>query len=74
MELNGKDYTKYETGCAEVARSTVVFIYFLTHLLSRLSLSLPLTVSLFFVSQLDHQYMRKLGQHVHKTDNKYLDS
>lgn len=47
MELNGKDYTKYETGCAEVDRSTVVFKYFLTHLLSRLSLSLPLIVSLF---------------------------
>lgn len=29
MELNGKDYTKYETGCAEVARSSFYSISFL---------------------------------------------
>lgn len=78
MELNGKDYTKNETGCAEVARSTVVFIYFIVSLSYTpliTPISFPPSLSLpFFVSQLDHQYMRKLGQHVHKTDNKYLDS
>lgn len=75
-KLNGEDYTK------EKQDAQRLFIFYLRYSISYTIIMHtsyhtlpPLSVSDSLSSEkLGHLYMRKLGQHGHKTDNKYLDS